>query len=181
LIVIDIQNDYFPGGKMEVEGSVEAGLQAASAISAFRGKKLSIIHVQHFSVRPGPSFLLPDTDGAEIHESVKPLPSEKVILKHYPNSFRDTELRTVLDEAETKHLVVCGMMSHMCIDSTVRSAFDQGFRVTVLSNACATRALRFGDVDVSARLVHAASMAALGAVFARVTSAEQYLSELRCD
>ena len=67
LIIIDIQNDYFPGGKMELEGSPEASLQAAKLLASFRAKELPLVHIQHVSNRPGASFFLPDTEGVNIH------------------------------------------------------------------------------------------------------------------
>ena len=63
LVVIDIQNDYFPGGAMELEGADAAGAKAGIAIRSFREKKLPVIHVRHLSVRPGATFFLPGTRG----------------------------------------------------------------------------------------------------------------------
>jgi len=92
LLLIDIQNDYFPRGTMEVFGSTEVAENASAVLEIFRQKKLLIVHIQHISTRPGAAFFLPDTNGAEIHNSVKPLPNEEVFVKHYPNSFRGTAL-----------------------------------------------------------------------------------------
>jgi nicotinamidase-related amidase len=92
LIIIDIQNDYFPGGKMELEGSAEASLQAAVLLQAFRAKGLPLVHIQHVSNRPGASFFLPDTEGVNIHANVAPRVGETVVQKHFPNSFRGTNL-----------------------------------------------------------------------------------------
>jgi len=87
LILIDIQNDYFPGGKMEVEGSVEAGLAAREVLSLFRRRRLPLVHIQHFSVRPGASFFLLETKGVEIHETVEPLAGETVPPRISPTPF----------------------------------------------------------------------------------------------
>jgi nicotinamidase-related amidase len=176
LLLIDIQNDYFPGGKMEVRGSAAAALAAKRVLTHFREKELPVIHIQHISVRPGATFFLPNTEGLEIHESVKPLSSEPVFRKNFPNACRDTQLLDHLKTNRLDELVICGMMTHMCVDSTVRAAFDHGFRSVVLSDACATIDLTCGDVTVPAEHVHAAFIAALGAVFARVTTSEAFLS-----
>ena len=92
LLLVDIQNDYFPGGKNELEGSVDAGLRAGELLSLFRRMKLPVVHVHHVSTRPSATFFLPDTDGVRIHESVRPLDGELVLQKHYPNAFRDKQL-----------------------------------------------------------------------------------------
>jgi nicotinamidase-related amidase len=177
LLLIDIQNDYFPGGTMELEGSLEASIQAQKVLTFFRGKNRPLIHIQHLSVRPGATFFLPNTKGVEIHSHVQPLPGELVIQKVFPNAFRNTSLLDHLKKEEIEHLVIAGMMTHMCVEATIRAAFDYGFQCTVVHNACATRALTFGAETVAARQVQAAFLAALGAVYAKVISAEDVISD----
>src|SRR5690606_12608546 len=140
LVIVDIQNDYFPGGTMALEGSPEAAAQAAKLLAAFRAKGLPVVHVQHLSTRPGATFFLPDTKGAEINEAVAPRTGEKLVVKHTPSSFRGTDLLEHLKSVGADQLVIAGMMTHMCIDSTVRAAFDLGFACTLAHDACATRA-----------------------------------------
>lgn len=172
LLVVDIQNDYFPGGAMELAGSPAAGARAGLLLRAFRDKGLPVIHIRHVSTRPGSTFFLPGTAGAEIHECVRPLAGEPVFQKHAPNSFRDTPLLTHLRERQVSRLVVAGMMTHLCIDTTVRAAFDFGFGCVVAHDACATRSLAFNGAAVSAEQVQTAFLAALGGVFAQVLPAE---------
>jgi nicotinamidase-related amidase len=176
LVLIDIQRDYFPGGRMEVVGAVEACGASRSLLNHFREKGMPIIHVRHVSTRPDATFFLPDTEGTAIHEDVAPLPHEVVITKHFPNSFRDTGLKQHLASARIDELVFCGMMSHMCIDATVRAAFDDGYACIVAHDACAARNLEFQDERIPAAHVHGAFMAALGAVFARVMSAGEIIA-----
>ena len=178
LILIDIQNDYFPGGKMELYGSTQAASAAARLLGVFRKQSWSIYHIQHISLQTGATFFLPDTAGAEIHNSVRPLAGETVISKHYPNSFRETGLLEQLKAAGHKQLLLCGMMSHMCVDSTVRAAFDHGFQCILTQDACATRELVFEGTTVPAVQVHAACMAALGAVFAQVKGVDEILENM---
>jgi len=97
-MLIDIQNDYFPGGSMELDGSIEASLNAKKVLSFFREKNMPVVHIQHLSVRPGSTFFLPNTDGVKIHPNVSPMPAESVIEKNYPNSFRDTLLSDFLSK-----------------------------------------------------------------------------------
>jgi len=168
LLIIDIQNDYFPGGAMELEGAEAAGAKAGEAIGRFRQRDLPVIHVRHLSVRPGATFFVPGTRGAEIHSLVQPLPGESLVEKNFPNSFRGTRLESLLKDAGVQNLVVAGMMTHMCVDASVRHAADLGYKVTLLGDACATRAQTFEGETVAARQVHAAFLAALNGFYAKV-------------
>lgn len=102
-----------------------------------------------------------------------------VIKKHFPNSFRDTGLDDYLRTNAIKELVICGMMSHMCIDTTTRAAFDKGYTCMVAHDACATRNLAFNGIEIPAQHVHGSYMAALGAVFAKVLRAEEIIEMVR--
>jgi nicotinamidase-related amidase len=168
LLIVDIQNDYFPGGAMQLEGADAAAANAARVLSDFRGRQKPVIHVRHLSVRPGATFFLPGTRGAEIHSSVQPVSGETVIEKNFPNAFRGTGLREFLEKHNTKNLVIAGMMTHMCVDATVRHAADLGYSITLLGDACATRAQSYGGDTVPARQVHAAFLAALNGFYAKV-------------
>jgi len=173
LLLIDIQNDYFPGGAMELADGPIAGAKAGLLLRAFRQRALPVVHVQHISTRPGAAFFLPDTVGVKIHESAAPAAGEPVFQKHFPNSFRETPLLEHLRAHQIPQLVIAGMMTQMCIDTTVRAAADLGFRCMLAHDACAARALSFGGVAVSAENVHRAFMAALDGLFARVLSADE--------
>ncbi len=177
LIIIDIQNDYFPRGNMELEGSAEAARRAREVIDRFRSKGEMVIHIQHVSTRPEATFFLPGTQGVEIHELVRPLPSESVFQKNYPNAFRGTPLLDHLRQTRVERLIICGMMTHMCVDSTVRAAFDHGFQCVLLGDACATRSLSYGGTVASAQQVHAAFIAALSAVFAKAVPVDDFLAQ----
>lgn len=169
LLLVDIQNDYFPGGKMELSGSQEAAEKAAAVLAEFRTKNLPVIHIQHIAARPGATFFLPGTAGIEFHESVKPVEGEAVFQKHFPNSFRNTPLLDHLRTLEIGRLVICGMMTHMCIDTTTRAAWDHGFVCTLIGSACATRSLSINGKTISAEDVHNSFLAALNGTFAEVT------------
>jgi nicotinamidase-related amidase len=177
--LIDIQNDYFPDGKMELSGSTEAGRHAGEILSFFRENQMPVVHIQHLSTRPGSTFFLPGTPGAEIHECVKPLANETVIVKNYPNSFRETRLGEFLKQQNIDHLIVAGMMTHMCVDATVRAAADYGFACTLIHNACATRALSFENETVPAEHVHASFLAALNGLYAKVINSAEFTSNSR--
>lgn len=178
LLLIDIQNDYFPGGAMELAGSPEAGERAGRLAQAFRAASLAVIHVQHVATRQGATFFLPGTPGVAIHECVAPQQGELVVTKHFPNSFRQTNLLEQLRRRQISTLVIAGMMTHMCVDTTTRAAADLGFQCTLAHDACATRALSFGGVEVSAEQVQAAYLAALDGPFASVLPVEKIVAGL---
>ena len=167
LVLVDIQNDYFPRGKMELCEMEQAAERARELLSEFRNRQYPVFHVRHISRNEGATFFLPDTAGAQIHETVAPKPGERVIEKHFPNSFRDTSLFDLLKEGDTGELFICGAMSHMCIDATTRAAFDLGFKCVVVDDACATRALLYRGREIPAQSVHGAFMSALTSVYAR--------------
>ena len=175
LLLIDLQNDYFPGGKMELVDTEKAAANAQLLLKKFRKEDLPIIHIQHLATQPGAAFFLPNTHGSEINEIVAPLESETVVVKNYPNSFRGTELQELLSKDEICNLIFCGAMSHMCIDATIRSAFDLGFNCVVAEDACATIDLTFQGQTIKAAEVHGAFMAALSAPYANVLTTDEIL------
>jgi nicotinamidase-related amidase len=167
LLIVDIQNDYFPGGAMELHNSVNASSVASRIKADFKAKGLPVIMVQHISKKPNANFFRPGTEGVEIHKSVALQGDDIHVVKHFPNSFRETGLLENLKALDITDLTIIGMMTHMCIDTTVRAASDLGFNVTVYENACATKNLTFGHT-VAAADVQAAYLAALDGSFASV-------------
>ena len=176
LLLVDIQNDYFPGGRMELTGISEASLISAELLAFFRANQWPTFHIQHLSVRKGASFFIPNTPGARLHECIKPVGKEVVIQKHYPNSFRETRLLEEVKKNQIEQVVVCGAMSHMCIDATTRAAFDFGLNCIVIQDACATKDLEFGGTTIPADQVHGSFMAALSSAYARVLNFEEVKS-----
>ena len=178
LLLIDIQNDYFPNGRMPLERSTEASLKAQEMLQTFRAKQKPVIHIQHISTRPDATYFLPCTKGIEFHSNVLPSKNETIIKKHYPNSFKDTGLLNHLVKHQINHLVICGMMTHLCIDATVRAAYDLGFSCTVLHDACATKNLEFNNIPIPAQSVHHAFLAALQPTYANVLSVREALQTI---
>jgi len=167
LLVIDLQKDYFPGGKMELVGIVEAAGEANRRIKEAREEGAEVIFVRHIAAETAP-FFARGSVGSELWEGLDRRPDDPVILKHHPNSFLDTELGPLLKRLGAKRIGICGAMSHMCIDSTTRAASDLGYEVELFSAACATRDLEFEGVKIPASQVHGAFMAALGDGFATI-------------
>ncbi len=175
LIVVDIQNDYFPGGKWPLVGADDAADNAVKVIEAARDAGDMIVFIRHESGADAP-FFTPGSDGAKLHPKVLNLENEPVVLKHFPNSFRETGLQALLEDKDIEDLVIIGSMSHMCIDATTRAAADLGYKVKVIHDACASRDLEFEGSVVPAAHVHAAFMSALGFAYAEVLSTKTYLA-----
>ena len=180
LLMIDIQNDYFPGGTMELSAANEAAEKAGEVLSFFRNNEMPVIHIQHIGVQEGATFFLPDTKGAEIHQSVTPLETEKVIIKNFPNSFRETELLEYLKEKSISNLVICGMMTDVCVSSTTRAAMDFGFHNTIITDAVTTRDRDLNGKTIPAQQVTESFLAglnALGGLYAALETSESYIKQ----
>jgi nicotinamidase-related amidase len=178
LIIVDLQNDYFKGGKCELEGTEAATVKAVSLLKRFREKGLPVVHVRHEFPTVDAPFFAPNSEGVKAYPSVQEVEGEPVVVKHQINSFRETGLKDLLDKLDIDDLIICGAMSHMCIDAVTRAATDFGYTCSVAHDACATLALEFDGVHVPAKQVHAAFMAALGFAYANVVSTEKLLTDV---
>ncbi|MCD2442529.1 cysteine hydrolase [Agromyces sp. SYSU K20354] len=176
LLVIDIQQDYFPGGAHPLVGPDAVAAAAARLLSAFRSAGEPVIHVVHVWDAPDAAFFRPGTPGVEIHPLVAPEGDESVVVKAAPNAFLGTDLGERLQAASPAELIVVGMMSSMCVDATVRAASDRGYTVTVAHDACAAPDLEFGGVVIPGSQVHGAFMAALADGYATVLSADEVIA-----
>lgn len=176
IIVIDLQNEYLPTGKLPLTGIEAAAANAVKVIADARANGVPVFHIQHIFANNEMPVFVPDSDGIKIQSTVLPAGNEPVIVKNYVNSFLKTNLRQLLEEQGIEDLVVVGAMSHMCVDAAVRAASDFGYGVTVLHDACATLDLEFNGVKVPAEQVHATMMAALAFAYAKVQSTSDYLA-----
>lgn len=175
-VLIDVQNDYFPGGKWPLEGIEPAADNAAKLLAAARAAGDLVVHVRHEFPTPDAPFFTPGSAGAKIHSKVRERDGEPVVLKHHVNAFRETDLKEILDRHGVEEVVICGAMSHMCVDAGTRAASDLGYKCVVVHDACATRDQEFAGAIVPAAQVHAAFMAALQFGYARLISTEEYLA-----
>jgi len=175
VVVIDIQNDYFPSGKWPLVGIEAAADNAARVIEAARRAGDLVVHVRHEFAMPNPPFFEAGSEGAQIHSKALNAPGEPVVLKNNVNAFRATELKDILDRNGIDEVVIVGNMSHMCVDAATRAAADFGFKTIVIHDACATLDLEFNGVKVPAAQVHAAFMAAFAFAYATVHSTDEYL------
>lgn len=162
LLIIDIQEFYFPGEGPGLSGAEEAGEQAGKVLSIFREYGLPIVHVRHQAEK-----------GFAIHPTVLPGEGEKVITKTEVNSFKGTDLLDFLRSNQIERLVVIGMQTHMCVEAAVRAAHDLDFECIVVEDACATRNVSAGGTVVKAEEVHASTLSTfVDGGYARVTDQE---------
>jgi nicotinamidase-related amidase len=179
LLIIDIQNFYFEGGRIPLSGPIEASLQAKSMLEAFRAKKLPVVHIQHMP-KGIEKFEAGKTDPQyAIHPNVAPAVGETVVVKHYANSFRETDLADILKKLGAKTLVITGMQTHMCVEAATRHGADLGYDIVLVDDACATRDLKYGGAVVPAKAVHAAVLAAMNGTYAKVVTAADILAALK--
>ncbi len=160
LVVIDIQNEYFPGGALTLPDAERAAERAAAAIGAARENGVPVIHIRH-EEPDSDEWFVPGSRGAETNAAVAPAAGEHVIVKHYPNSFLDTDLGQQLASAGASRIAFCGMMTSMCVDATVRAAADLGLKPLLIDDACAAPDLEHRGTVVPAGVVHAAFCGAL--------------------
>jgi nicotinamidase-related amidase len=163
LLIIDIQDFYFPGGKSALVEPEKAAVNAALLLEDFRNKNLLVIHVRH-NAEPG----------GKINDIVKPFPAEKIVSKDEVNCFLRTDLLDYLKTNKIDTLVICGMQTHMCVEAATRAASDYGFKCVLVHDACATRDLRFGDKIIKAEDVHYSTLSTLKN-YATVESTKEYL------
>lgn len=174
LLLIDIQNDYFEGGKWPLFNMSNAASNAAKLLKLARENGMLVVHVRHEFAGADAPFFAPGSEGARIHPKVSPLETENIIVKHQINAFRDTNLKALLDKSNVSEVIICGAMSNVCIDAAARAAADYGYKVTVVHDACAAMDGEFEGEVTPAKQVHVAYMAALKFGYASVISAEEF-------
>ncbi len=163
LLLIDIQDFYFPGGRSALVEPEKAAKNAARLLEYFRKEKMPVIHVRH-NAEPG----------GKINDIVKPLPDEKIFSKSAVNCFVGTDLLSFLKTGKIDSLVICGMQTHMCVEAATRAASDLGFKCILIHDACATKDLTFGDKVIKAEDVHYVTLATLKS-YAKVESTAEFL------
>lgn len=176
IIIIDMQNDYFAGGNMELVGIDDALHNTLKLIEFAKEKSYEIFFIQHISLREDATFFLPNSEGMKLHKKFNKKDAI-VIEKYYPNCFRETTLINKLVNKDIKNLIICGAMTHMCVDTTVRAGFDLGYNIELINDACATKDLIFNYEIYKAKEVHNTFMASLDGVFCKVKTIEELCHE----
>lgn len=176
LMLIDIQEDYFPGGKNPLKNTGKTLSNILLLEEYFHQTNKPVFYIQHLSNGSTP-FFIPNTGGAQLSSKLSPKNSDEIIIKHEPNSFYHTDLMKKLVEHRVNELTICGWMTQMCLDTTVRQAYEYGYDITVISDGCTTKDLSLGKERISADVVNTVFLSALNSKFGRVKSAQTYLKE----
>lgn len=155
LIIVDAQNEY-ACGHLKVEHVEQSRAVIADLLSRYRqaGDGKNIVHVVHETPSGAPVFT-PGTELAAEFDELKPEPGEKVVTKHFPNSFAGTDLHDYLQSlgAVGKKIVLVGYMAHVCISTTARAGNELGYEVLVVKDGVGDRHIPGVDADT---LVHVA-------------------------
>jgi nicotinamidase-related amidase len=168
LVLIDCQNTYRQG-IMQLEGVEPALEEAARLLARARAKGRPIFHIMH-DAGPGSPYDIHAEIG-HIADIVAPREGEPVIVKKFPSSFEQTDLHEQLQKIGATNLVLAGFMTHVCVNSTARVAFNRGYGTTVVAAATATRALPGPTGNVlPASTIHEAALASLADLFAIVAT-----------
>lgn len=166
LIMVDCQNTY-RRGMMRLTNVESAIKEAQKLLKLARDLKVPIIHIQHDAGIGTPYDVTADI--GQISDEVAPKNDESVITKNYPNSFIATSLEDQLKALNIENVVIAGFMTHMCINSTARGAFNLGFKPTVVASACATRSLVGANgKTIDAQTMHDSALASIRDLFAVV-------------
>lgn len=167
VVVIDAQREYVDG-RLPLPGAAPALDVVHRLLVRARAAGAPVIHVAHQGKAGG--LFDPEGTGGQIADPARPEPGEVVIAKGMPNAFAGTDLHAVLKETGRTSVILAGFMTHMCVSSTARAAVDLGYRITVIADGTATRALPdpTGGLDIDAAMLQRSSLAELADRFAVV-------------
>lgn len=166
LLIVDIQDYYFPGGMSPLVEPEKAAEKAAELLNYFRKNELLVVMVQHAFKKD-----------ASINKLVTPVDGEKIITKNEINSYLHTDLLAYLQENGIQRVVICGMMTNMCVEAAARASADFGFELIVIDDACATKDFVFNKEKVKAKDVHLSTLASIDGYYGKVMTVSEFLSE----
>ena len=161
VVIVDCQNDFAaPEGHFAKAGVDVAGIRGrlpkiAEFLAGARSAGIPVIHVHqltlpngasdsdawlHFKTRTGraPNYTLPGSWGAKPLSGFEPVGEEPVVFKYRPDAFLRTNMEHVLAALRCRTIVVCGMFTEGCVESTVRSASHRDYYVVVAEDAVAS-------------------------------------------
>ncbi|MED0963595.1 cysteine hydrolase family protein [Bacillus paramycoides] len=135
LIVIDVQAGMYTAG-MPVHNGEKLLETLQGLIQECRSNSIPVIYVQHNGPKDHP--LEKGTDGWKVHAAIAPQEGDSIVEKTTPDSFNKTNLNEVLQEKGIEHVIISGMQTQYCVDTTTRRAFSEGYKVTLVSDAHST-------------------------------------------
>lgn len=179
LLLIDFQQEYVDGA-LPLPDAQRAAAQAGALMAAADRVGVPVIHVHHEAASAQAPAFAPDSPGVQAIPALQVSGGQHRLVKQWPSSFKNTDLHAHLQSLHVQHLLVAGLMTHNCVDSTAREAMHLGYAVTVVGDACASRDLPDGLGGViPASEVHRVSLAALADRHVDVVSASEVLGGWR--
>lgn len=176
VVFIDYQNEYVNGSMPLGQLGSKAIANASLLLAKARKEDIPIFHIAHHGENNGNVFD-PLSSNVAIVDDLKPIDGEKTITKKHPNAFHNTDLKELISSTQKQQIIFAGFMSHMCVSSSVRAAFDLGFQNFVCHDACATRDLPNDKREtINANIMHDTAMAALQDRFAALVSTDDLVN-----
>lgn len=176
LLLIDFQMEYYSGG-LPIPDGAAAAKNAADLVDWADQVGVHVIHIHHVAGNPKSPLFTPGGRHVAPHPLVVPADHHQRVTKGLPSSFVGTGLQVLLQERTADTLIITGLMTHMCVDSTTRDALSLGYKSIVAADACATRDLpdTTGNGVLPHRELHRCSLSALADRYADVMSTEAIL------
>jgi nicotinamidase-related amidase len=175
LMIVDVQlaADAPKWGPRNNPGAEQ---KIAQLLAAWRAADMPVIHIRHDSVTPGSPYT-PGTPGHPFKPESMPLPHETVIGKNANSAFVNTSLEDTLGDRGATTLAICGVLTHNCVEATVRHAGNLGYRVFVPADACWAVDVR----DLTGKVwpaedVHQLSLAVMQGEYAQVTTSDALIA-----
>ena len=178
LIVIDVQNEYFEGGKMPITYPENSFNTIKEAMRAARNNNIPVVLIQHTETWEHADSFRPGTRQHEIHPEVLEIGGDVTFEKHKPSSFHETGLDAYLKEHNIDTITICGYMTQMCCDTTARQGAHMGYQVNFLSDATGTLSFTNAAGSISAKDLHEATLITQAFAFSRVMTTGEWIDTL---
>ncbi len=176
LLVIDFQLEYFEGGRMPIPDGQAAMAKAKELIAFADAHGMPVFHIQHLGPAGGPLFAQ-DGQTVAFHPDILPAPHHTVVPKTTASSFASTDLHKQLQARDIKTLIICGLMTHMCVSTAARDARPLGYQAIVAGDASATRSIEAWDGGIVGHAeLHRAALTEVSDSFAEVLTTAKITS-----
>ena len=178
LLVIDVQNEYFPGGQLPITSPHPHFANILRAMDSASASGTPVVVIQHTFARPDAPYFRRDTPGWALHPEVAARPRDLWIEKNLPGSFTGTDLEAWLRSRDIDKVAVAGYMTHMCCDTTARQAAHLGLSVEFLGDATGTLAVENSAGSASAEEMHRSILCAQQMMISEVLNTDPWLDRL---
>jgi nicotinamidase-related amidase len=176
LLIIDMQKEYFKqGGFLTIPDGPRVAENLLALMDAARRLSVDVVHIRHISKNPGDATFRAGSDAVEFIDGFTPAPGEPVVTKTRPGSFYLTDLGDILMRRGIDGVIIGGLMSFMCCDTTAREAHARGYSVHFLRDG--TAALDIGGIGAS--VIHDVVCTVQGLTFSKVVTTAEMIDILK--